>query len=298
MKHYKTINELNKVNGFPPSEHPLVGLLTCQELMACSIGESEFTSDFYIIALKRMTAGQFKYGRTKYDHDNGSMYFTKPRQVVEINNVESAEKAFVIMIHEDFFIGHNLHAEVKRYGYFDYEINEAVHLSAKEEEIMWELYHKIEREINGNQDEYSKDIILTHVDSILKYSQRFYNRQFINRVVLSSKLVSRFTDLLTEYFTQGAHHTKGLPTVKLMAEKLNTSTRYLTDLLRQETGKTALDHIHIFLIDEAKNMLRSTDKTIAETAYKLGFENPPYFSRLFKKETGISPNQYREQFLN
>jgi AraC family transcriptional activator of pobA len=163
---------------------------------------------------------------------------------------------------------------------------------------MWELYHKIEREINGNQDEYSKDIILTHVDSILKYSQRFYNRQFINRVVLSSKLVSRFTDLLTEYFTQGAHHTKGLPTVKLMAEKLNTSTRYLTDLLRQETGKTALDHIHIFLIDEAKNMLRSTDKTIAETAYKLGFENPPYFSRLFKKETGVSPNQYREQFLN
>jgi len=298
MKHYKSINELHKINGFPISEHPLIGLLTCQELMACSIGDSEFTSDFYIIALKRIKSGHFKYGRTKYDHDNGSMYFTRPRQVVEINNLESAEKAFFIMVHEDFFIGHHLHAEVKRYGYFDYEINEAVHLSPKEEQIMWELYYKIEKEIEGNQDEYSKDIILTHIDSILKYSQRFYKRQFINRGVLSSKLVSKFTDLLTVYFEEGMHRTQGLPSVKSMASKLNTSTRYLTDLLRQETGKTALDHIHIFLIDEAKNMLRGTDNTIAETAYNLGFENPPYFSRFFKKETGISPNQYREQFLN
>jgi len=298
MKHYKTINELNKINGFPPSEHPLVGLLTCQELMACSIGNSEFTSDFYIIALKKIQTGEFRYGRTKYDHDNGSMYFARPRQVIEINNLESAEKAFIIMIHEDFFLGHNLHAEVKHFGYFDYETNEAVHLSAKEEQIMWELYHKIEQEINNNQDEYSRDIILTHVDSILKYSQRFYKRQFINRTALSTKTVSRFTDLLTSYFEKGLHKEEGLPTVSLMASKLNTSARYLTDLLRQETGKTALDHIHIFLIDEAKNRLRASDTTIAETAYSLGFENPPYFSRLFKKETGISPNRYREQFMN
>ncbi|AEW01102.1 AraC family transcriptional regulator [Niastella koreensis] len=298
MKHYKTINELTKTNGYPPSEHPLVGLLTCRELVACSIGESEFTSDFYIIALKKIKSGLFNYGRTRYDHDNGSMYFTRPRQVVEINNIETAEKAFVIMIHEDFFISHPLHEEIRKYGFFDYEINEALHLSANEEQIMWEIYRKIEREVNNNQDEYSRDIILAHVDSLLKYSQRFYKRQFINRVVLSGKLATRFTALLAGYFDQKLHLSQGLPTVKFMAAELNTSTRYLTDLLKEQTGKTALDHIHSFLIEEAKNMLRSTDNTVAETAYQLGFENPPYFSRLFKKETGVSPNQYREQFLN
>jgi AraC-like DNA-binding protein len=236
-----------------------------------------------MISLKKIKAGNFLYGKTRYDHDAGSLSFVKPRQVMEINDIELTEKAFVLFIHEDYLLGHPLHAEIKKYGYFDYEANEALHLAPREEQIMWDLYHQIDLEYRNNQDEYSKDIILTHLDSVLKYSQRFYKRQFLNRSVLSGTTASRFTDLLTAYFERGLLQQEGLPTVKYLADKLHTSPRYLTDLLKQETGKTALDHIHLFLLGEAKNLLISTDNTIAQTAYQLGFENPPYFSRLFKK---------------
>ncbi|MES2516650.1 MAG: helix-turn-helix transcriptional regulator [Bacteroidota bacterium] len=292
MNHFKSISDLHKNNGYPPPEHPMLSILTCQELTTCSWG-GKFTTDFYMISLKKIRSGTFMYGKTRYDHENGSMSFVKPRQVVEINNVELSEKAFVIFVHEDYLSGNPLHNEIKKYGYFDYEINEALHLSPAEEQIMWELYDKIALEYRGNQDEFSKDIILTHFDSILKYAQRFYKRQFINRTVLAGSMVSKFNDALNSYFEEGKLQKEGLPTVTVMASQLNTSARYLSDLLKQETGKTALDHIHIYLIDEAKNLLLSSDNTIAETAYQLGFENPPYFTRLFKKEVGITPNEYR-----
>ncbi|MDI9863931.1 helix-turn-helix transcriptional regulator [Flectobacillus sp. DC10W] len=293
MEHYKTITELHERSGYPLPEHPMISLLTCQELSTCSWGNSKFTADFYMIALKKIKSGTFLYGKTKYDHDNGSMSFVKPRQVLEINNVELSEKAFVIYVHEDYLLGHPMHDEIKKYGYFDYEINEALHLSPSEELIMWELYEKIGVEYRNNQDEFSKDIILAHLDSILKYAQRFYKRQFINRTQLSGGTVSRFQKILRMYFESGKVQQFGLPSVHAIASELHTSARYLSDLLKQETGKTALEHIHIFLIDEAKNLLLGTDKTIAETAYQLGFENPPYFSRLFKKEVGLTPVEFR-----
>ena len=293
MEHYKTITELHERSGYPPPEHPMISLLTCQELSTCSWGESKFTADFYMIALKKIKSGTFLYGKTKYDHHNGSMSFVKPRQVLEITNVELSEKAFVIYIHEDYFLGHPMHEEIKKYGYFDYEINEALHLSPSEELIMWDLYEKIGMEYRNNQDEFSKDIILAHIDSILKYAQRFYKRQFLNRTKLSGGTVSRFQKILRTYFETGKIRQFGLPSVNAIANELNTSARYLSDLLKQETGKTALEHIHIFLIDEAKNLLLGTENTIAETAYQLGFENPPYFSRLFKKEVGLTPLEFR-----
>jgi len=298
MKHFKTISELHKTNGYAAPENPLLSLLTCQDLKTCTIGNSKFTSDFYMIAFKRIKSGTFLYGKTKYDHDNGSMSFVKPRQIVEISNIELTEKAFILFIHEDFLLKYNLHSEIKKYSYFDYEVNEALHLSPKEEEIIWDLFYKIQSEYQNNQDEYSKDIIVAHIDSILKYSQRFYKRQFLNRTVFSGTIISKFSEILKLYFESGNLQSKGLPTVKFMASELTISARYLSDLLKQETGKTALEHIHIFLIDEAKNMLMSTDNTIAETAYQLGFENPPYFSRLFKKEVGLTPIEYKEQFMN
>jgi AraC-like DNA-binding protein len=298
MKHFKTITEFYTTNGFPPPENPLLGLVTLDDIKGVDFVHTEYTLGFYKIAFKKVTSGKILYGKTKYDHENGSIYFVKPNQIIEMSDLVFAEKSFMIYFHEDFLIKHQLHSEIKKYGFFDYEVNEALHLSPSEEATLWELFYKIKQEYYNNQDEFSKDIMLTHIDSILKYSQRFYKRQFLNRTVLSGTTVSKFTEALKIYFENGSFQKNGLPSVKYMAEKLTLSPRYLSDLLKQETGKTALEHIHIALVMEAKNLLMSTNKTVAETAYELGFENPPYFSRLFKKEVGLTPTEYREQFLN
>ncbi|NCD68811.1 helix-turn-helix domain-containing protein [Mucilaginibacter agri] len=296
MKHFKSLTELTRYNGFEPPENPLLAPIRCNQ--TCSLGNREFTSDFYMIGFKKMKSGMFLYGRTRYDHDSGSMSFVKPRQVVELKDLEFEEDGFLLLFHEDYLNGHSLHNEIKKYSFFEYETNEALHLSPKEEQTMWELYSKIEAECNNNPDEYSRDIILGHIDSMLKYSQRYYKRQFMNRNAVSGKTVSKFNGALSTYFEKGKLLDKGLPTVNFMAEELNLSPRYLSDLLKQETGKTAMELIHIFLISEAKNILTGSDNNIAETAYSLGFDNLPYFSRLFKKEVGLSPMQFRKQILN
>ncbi|HEY9048891.1 MAG TPA: helix-turn-helix transcriptional regulator [Ohtaekwangia sp.] len=296
MKHYKTISELHRTSGFPPPENPLLSIFTCND--TCTVGNSEFTGDFYIIGFKKLKSGIFRYGRTKYDHDHGYMSFVKPRQIVEIRDIELEEAGFFIYIHEDYLAGHPLHAGIKKFGYFEYETNEALHVSPREEQIIHDLYRKIELEYHNNQDEYSREIILTHIDSILKYSQRFYKRQFINRTELSGNTVSRFNHILASYFESGQLEHNGLPTVKSIADQLSMSPRYLSDLLKEETGKTAIELIHIFLITEAKNLLQRPDNTISEIAYTLGFENLPYFSRMFKKGVGLSPNQYKKQVVN
>jgi AraC family transcriptional activator of pobA len=298
MKHYKSLIELHKDNGFPPPEHPLFSIYQCNHIGACSIGDREFTSDFYMIGFKKLIAGIILYGRTKYDHESGSMMFFKPRQVIEMKNMEMDEDGFIMFIHEDFLNGHSLHADIKKYHYFDYEINEALHLSPSEEKTTWELYHKIETEYHNNQDEYSRELILANIDTMLKYSQRFYKRQFLNRAELSGKTVTRFNAEIDRYVASGLLALKGLPSVNDMAERLNISAGYLSDVLKQESGKTALEHIHIYLIAEAKNKLVGGDKSVSEIAYALGFENLSYFSRLFKKEVGMSPNLFKKQLLN
>lgn len=298
MNHYKTISELHQSNGLPAPENPQISIVNCNQSRACSIGSGEFTTDFYMFGFKKMKSGVVLYGRTKYDHANGSLSFAKPRQVVEIKDVLLEEEGFLMFVHEDFLNGHTLHNEIKKYGYFEYEISEALFLSPKEEQIIRDVTKKIELEIQNNQDEYSREIILGHIDSFLRYSQRFYKRQFINRNELSGKTVSKFNDLLSNYFEKHTLRDKGLPSVAEMASQLNLSPRYLSDTLKQETGKTAMDLIHIFLISEAKNLLKTNNQNVSEVAYSLGFENLPYFSRLFKKEVGVSPNQFRKVSLN
>ena len=287
---------MHREYNLAPPEHPLISLHKCNN--SCSLGEREFTGDFYLIGFKKLKAGVIMYGRTKYDNENGSMYFFKPRQVIEFKDLAFEEDGFLIYIHEDFLNGNVLHQDIKKYSYFDYETNEALHLSPREEEIVWDLYRKIETEYNSNPDEYSRDIMLTHIDSILKYAQRFYKRQFINRTELSGKTTSKFNNKLAEYFENGRLQELGLPTVNFMADQLNISPRYLSDMLKQETGKTAMELIHIHLVTEAKHLLKTADQSVAEIAYALGFENLPYFSRLFKKEVGLSPNQFKKHQLN
>src|ERR1700761_3101620 len=172
IRHYKSLSDMSREIGYPPPEMPLFRPVRCED--NCSLGEREFTSDFYIIGFKKLKSGVVLYGRTEYDHENGSMMFVKPRQVLQFKNLQFEEDGFLIFIHEDFLNGHFLHNEIKKYGYFEYEANEALHLSPKEEEVMWDLFHRIEAEYNNNTDEFSRDIMLTHIDSILKYAQRYY----------------------------------------------------------------------------------------------------------------------------
>ncbi|WP_316771205.1 helix-turn-helix domain-containing protein [Pedobacter frigiditerrae] len=296
MKHYKSLAELHQENGFPAPENPLFSIFQCNH--ACSMIEREFTSDFYMIGVKKLISGVIKYGRTIYDHESGSMMFVKPRQIIEMKELHLEEDGFLIFVHEDFLNGHILHDEIRKYHYFDYETNEALHLSPNEEKTIWELYRKIENEYNNNQDEYSREIMLANLDTMLKYAQRFYKRQFINRFEISSKTVTKFIKELDHYMASGLLDSKGLPSVHYMADKLNISPGYLSDTLKQESGKTALEHIHIYLIAEAKNRLIGETQSVSEIAYALGFENLSYFSRLFKREVGVSPIGFKKQVLN
>lgn len=295
MKHFRTLSELHEGNGWSPPENPFFSMIGCQQ--ACPLGNREFTTDAYAIAFKKLKSGVIMYGRTPYDNTNGSMYFMKPRQIIELKGLEFEEAGFMFFIHEDYLLGHELFETVQKYGFFDYEVNEALHLSPKEESVIWELKDKIITEYNNNQDEYSREIMLGHIASILMYSQRFYKRQFINRSELSGKTISKFDSVLQQYIKDGGLQERGLPSVNFMAEQLFLSPRYLSDLLKQETGKTALELIHLTLISEAKNLLKSADRGVAEIAYELGFENTSYFTRLFKKQTGMRPLDFKKQLL-
>jgi len=293
MKHFKKISDLHEALGVEPPEHPLFSVAYGERETCDGTSILEFSSEFYIIGFKKLRSGSMHYGKTKYDHDLGSMSFVKPHQKVVFKNVELEEKGFLILIHEDFLPGTMLHNEIKKYGYFDYEVNEALHLSPAEEDIIWNLYFSIQKEYNNNTDELSKAIIVSHLDALLKYAQRFYKRQFINRAQLTGTTVTKFNALLTANFEERKMKNTGLPTVSYMADALSVSPRYLTDLLKQETGKTALELIHLFLISEAKNLLTEDELNISEISRLLGFENTTYFSRLFKKEVGSTPNEFR-----
>jgi len=223
--------------------------------------------------------------------------FYKAGQKLTARGLELAEEGFVIHLHEDFLIGHPLFNEIKEYSFFDYEINEALHLSPREKEVMWSLYNKMEVEYHNNPDEFSKSIILSHLDSLLKYAVRFYKRQFVDRKSLSGANVKKFNKCLISFYEEGESELEGLPSVHSIAKKLNLSPKYLSDLLKQETGKSALELIHLYIVSEAKNMLVEGENSISEIAYKLGFENPPYFSRLFKKVAGLTPKEYQKQYM-
>lgn len=298
MIHFKKISDLHEALGIKPPESPLFSAAYGERGKCDANTILEFSSDFYIIGFKKLKSGSMHYGKTKYDHDLGSMSFVKSLQKVVFKNVQLEEKGFLIIIHEDFLPGTVLYNEIRKYGYFDYEVNEALHLSPTEEDIIWNLYFSIEKEYHNNTDELSKAIIVSHLDSMLKYAQRFYKRQFINRKELTGSTVTKFNALLAANFEERKTRNMGLPTVSLMAEKLNISSRYLTDLLKQETGKTALELIHLFLIGEAKNLLTEGELNISEISHLLGFENTTYFSRLFKKEVGSTPNEFRGNRLN
>lgn len=300
MKHFKTLSEYLDYLELPRPEHPMIsvfttmgdGFLPCPK--ECS---PPITNDCYSISYKKIVKGDLTYGRTKYDFTNGALFFIAPRQVIQWDSgLIYDQKGFSIHFHEDFLKGTELAQQIKKYGFFSYSANEALHLSPKEEQQIEAIVKNIEIEYQNNQDAFSKEIIISQLDTLLKYANRFYERQFINRKELSNDLLERFKQYLTQYFESGQLQEKGIPGIEQIARHLKVSQRYLSDTLKKETGKTSTEHLQLYLMEEAKNLLLDPNKSVSEVAYELGFEYPPYFSRFFKKKEGVTPTEYREKY--
>lgn len=300
---FKNISAFHKHFGFPEPENPLFSIshFTLQKdanensIEKVCNEEMEITNHFFAISLKNIISGDITYGRTKYDSTKGTLLFTAPNQTLIFKDIVVSSDSYHIAFHKDYLIGSQLFEEIKKYNFFNYYVNEALHLSPKEEELIKSIFKSIETEYKNNQDEFSKKIILSHLETLMQYADRFYKRQFLDRKEVNIALFTRFKRVLHTYYQEDKLIEFGIPPVEWFANQLGVSHRYMSDTIKTETGKTAIDQINSFLVEQAKNLLLSPSLSISETAYKLGFEYPQYFSRIFKKKVGISPKQYIEQ---
>lgn len=298
----KSISDFHRLRGLPKPEHPLISVITADGFTHLSEHDSmNAVFDFYFIALKRMKGVKYKYGQLQYDFkDNGTLFFMSPNQVlnIEINKQEIPENqsGWMLLIHPDFIWNTSLAKNINKYEFFDYSVNEALFLSGKEEKIIQGIIKNIKQEYQSNIDKFSKQIIISHIEALLNYSERFYYRQFITREKANHQILTSLEKLLTNYFNNDDLASKGLPTVHYVAEKLHVSTSYLGSLLRVLTGQNTQQHIHDKLIEKAKEKLSTSDLSVSEIAYELGFEHSQSFSRLFKSKTKLSPLEFRTSF--
>lgn len=298
--HIKDINTLQAAFNCGKPEHPLITVINLAEV---SIGEEmlhqKIATSFYNITLKTKTAMAFRYGREYFDFSEGFLFGIAPNQIVEVD--ETSERGdmagWALYFHPDLIRGYGLMDKIADYGFFAYETKEALHLSDKEKKTLNGIITKIQEEYQSNLDEFSQDVLVSNIELLLNYIKRFYSRQFLTRKHQNTSVVSQFNVLIRQYFAANNMHVKGLPTVHYFAEQLHLSDSYLSDLLKKETGKTAQENIHVFVIEKAKNMLVNTDQSVSEIAFELGFEYPQYFSRLFKKKVGQTPKEFRA-YLN
>lgn len=298
--HFSDLTEYHKFFGLPAPENALLSVFSMSsekvDVTKCADLDITMSSDFYSISLKHITSGEIHYGRTKYDCKNGTMIFMAPKQEVRIVGLEVESTGRSIVFHEDFIRGHKIKDEIKKYHYFSYAVNEALHLSPKEERMMEGLIDQIESEYHNNQDEFSKELILSQLDTLLKYANRFYHRQFLHRKESSSDVLDKFIGRVESFMKENKDEEKTIPTIEDVASSMAMTPRYLSDALKVETGKTAMENLHLYLIDKAKDMLLVSGATVATVAYDLGFEYPQYFARLFKKKTGMTPTEYRKSY--
>ncbi len=298
-RRFKTISEFHRFRGFPTPEHPLISVVNLESVQNFKINETSMIWDFYAVALKRNFNAKRKYGQQEYDFDDGIMSFVSPGQVIKIvveKDSLSDQSGWMLLVHPDFLWNTPLAKTIRQYGYFDYSVNEALHLSEKEEATVTNIMQNIEQEYRSNIDNFSKNVMVSQIELLLNYSNRFYNRQFITRQKASSDLLVKLENLLAEYFDQQNDSQSGLPTVKYVSDKLNVSPNYLSDLLRTLTGQNAQQHIHNKLIEKAKEALSTTSLSVSEIAYRLGFEHAQSFNKLFKNKTNISPLEFRNSF--
>lgn len=293
-----SISDLHRLLGLPKPTHPLVSAVDMSSIK-CHFDDNlkSVIYNFYSICIKKDFAGKMKYGQNYYDFDEGIMTFFSPGQVITtIVPEDIALSGYWLIVHPDFLRSYDLGKTIKNYGYFSYAVNEALHLSEKEEDMVTGIMKNIEQEYLSIIDAYSQDVIVSQIELLLNYCNRFYNRQFITRKNINNDLLVRLETILSEYFDGEKVGQMGLPTVHYLAEQLNISPNYLSDMLRNLTGQSTQQHIHNKLIEKAKEKLSTTDLSISEIAFALGFEHSQSFSKLFKSKTNVSPLEFRSSF--
>lgn len=294
---FDSISEIHQMLGLPGPVHPLISLMDATEgqIDLCKLPTNYVTS-FYKISFITKLGGKFKYGQGYYDFNEGSLLFTAPNQLIGGAEKYEDSAGYSLLIHQDFLQSYPLAGKIKNYGFFSYASNEALHLSEQERATILSILIILQNELNSRIDDFSHEVIIAQIELLLSYAKRFYKRQFLTRQVVNNELLQELEELLNTYFNEELPINNGIPTVQYLAGQLNYTPNYLSDMLRSLTGLNAQQHIHQKLIERSKELLSSTNLTISEVAYKLGFEHPQSFSRLFKIKTSISPVQFRSAF--
>lgn len=301
MKHFKKIGDYHKMANIPPPEHPLISLVDYR-LINYTVDHTElkWKQDYYTIGLKRNVPHKLFYGQQQYDFDEGIMTFIAPNQVMSLednpNTSSNGPEGWLLLIHPDFLWNSSLASTIKGYDFFGYAVNEALFLSEKEEKRMIDLLLSIQREYQSTIDQFSQKIIVSQLEVLLNYAERFYERQFITRNISNHHLLHALEELLSNYFSTDDLIEKGLPSVQWVADQLHISPNYLSSLLKSLTGQSTQQHIQNKLLEKAKELLSSTELSIGEIAYLLGFERPASFTKLFKNKTDMSPLQFRKMY--
>jgi AraC family transcriptional regulator, transcriptional activator of pobA len=304
MKRFVSISEFHQFRHMPKPGHPLISVIKVEKVELMVISEPvSWVYDFYCIGIKRVANSRgvkLKYGQQHYDFDGGVMSFVSPNQVLSLsigNHVkELIQSGWLLLIHPDFLWNTPLAKNIKQYDFWDYSVHEALFLSEKEEATLVSIIQNIEQECHANIDKFSKNIIISHIETFLNYADRFYHRQFITREKANHQVLERLEKLLNDHFNSDELMSKGLPTVQSIADALNLSPKYLSSLLKVLTGQNTQQHIHEKLIEKAKEKLSTTDLSVSEIAYELGFEHLQSFSKLFKTKTKLSPLEFRQSF--
>ena len=300
MYRNKTISDFHKLAGLPKPEHPLVSLVDYNKVnYQPEEEEISVVSNHYTIAMKRGVNGKFRYGQQQYDFDEGIMSFVAPGQVIHVKpfrDPATRPTGWLLLIHPDFLWNTTLAEGIKKYDFFGYQISEALFLSEKEENSMIGIMKNIQEEYHNNIDQFSQNIIIAQIELLLSYADRYYQRQFITRKISNHEMLGKLDQLLNDYFQREDLASIGLPVVNEVAEELNVSPNYLSSLLKVQTGLNTQQHIHEKLIAKAKEKLSTTQLSVSEIAYGLGFEHAQSFSRLFKSKTKQSPLEFRQSF--
>jgi AraC-like DNA-binding protein len=290
------LTELFRIMGLPSPRHPLTDIVDFEKTpLNINMPDVKVICGFYLLSFKGGGSGSLKYGRESYDFQEGSLIYVAPEQVVEYGELNDVkiDTNWTLFFHPDLLLASPLNGKMKEYDFFDYSSHEALHISEQEKRVLESIIYKIDLELDSHLDDYSEELILNNLESLLNYSKRFYHRQFITRNRFSSDTITRFESLLKNYFEKDLQLELGLPTIQYFADNLNYSPNYLSAVIKKGTDKSILGLIHLELIRIAKIQLLNSDKTVSEIAFDLGFEYSQYFSRLFKSKTGMTPVEFR-----